>query len=94
MQPDSPSGPTPHTALAPSYAAHAATLGPTSFEGSKTSRVIGLRPRRLTPQCIHIIVELPSGKRCVHWVSEISLTVSRLSSTSFLTLLRLSSLPC
>ena len=31
MQPDSPSGPTPHTALAPSYAAHAATLGPTSF---------------------------------------------------------------
>jgi hypothetical protein len=32
MQPDSPSGPTPHTALAPSYAAHAATLGPTNFK--------------------------------------------------------------
>ncbi|KAI0279418.1 hypothetical protein BGY98DRAFT_428635 [Russula aff. rugulosa BPL654] len=30
--PDSPSGPTPHTALAPSYAAHAATLGPTNFK--------------------------------------------------------------
>ena len=29
MQQDSPSGPTPHTALAPSYATHAATLGPT-----------------------------------------------------------------
>ena len=27
------------------------------------------------PQNLHIIVELPSGKRCVHWVSEISLTV-------------------
>ncbi|KAI0260568.1 hypothetical protein BGY98DRAFT_98795 [Russula aff. rugulosa BPL654] len=33
MQPDSPSGPTPHTALAPSYAAHAATLGPTNSAG-------------------------------------------------------------
>ena len=32
-------------------------------------------------QLIHIIVQLPSGKRCVHWVSEISLTVSRLSLT-------------
>jgi hypothetical protein len=31
MQPDSPSGPTPHTALAPSYAA---TLGPTKIERS------------------------------------------------------------
>jgi hypothetical protein len=28
------------------------------------------------PQHLRIIVELPSGKRCVHWVSEISLTVS------------------
>ena len=27
------------------------------------------------PQNLHIIVELPSGKCCVHWVSEISLTV-------------------
>ena len=32
---------------------------------------------------LQIIVEVP-GKRCVHWVSEISLTVSRLSSTSSL----------
>ena len=32
---------------------------------------------------IQVIAELPSSrKRCVHWVSEISLTVSRLSSTS------------
>ena len=31
---------------------------------------------------LHIIVQLPSGKRCVHWVSEISLSVSRLSSTA------------
>jgi hypothetical protein len=46
------------------------------------------------PEHIHIIVELPSGKRCVHWVSEISLTVSRLFSTCFLTSLRLSPLPC
>jgi hypothetical protein len=45
-------------------------------------------------QHLHIIVELPSGKRSVHWVSEISLTMSRSSSSSFLTLLRLSSLPC
>jgi hypothetical protein len=42
---------------------------------------------------LHIIVELPSGKRRVHWVSEISLTVSRLFSTCFLTSLRLSPLP-
>lgn len=33
---------------------------------------------------IQIIVELPFRKRCVHWVCEISLTVSRLSSTSSL----------
>ena len=39
------------------------------------------------PYDIHIIVEPPSGKRCVLWNSEISLTVSRLSSTSLLTLL-------
>jgi hypothetical protein len=30
---------------------------------------------------LHVIVELPTGKRCVHRVSEIPLTVSRLSST-------------
>jgi hypothetical protein len=35
------------------------------------------------PDSLHIIVERPSGERCAHWVSEISLTVSRLSSTSF-----------
>jgi hypothetical protein len=29
------------------------------------------------PSHLHIIVELPPGERCVHWVSEISLTVSR-----------------
>jgi hypothetical protein len=46
------------------------------------------------PEHLHIMVELSSGKRCVHWVGEISLTVSRLSLTSFLTLLRLSPLPC
>jgi hypothetical protein len=39
---------------------------------------------------LHIIVELPFGKRCVHWVSEISLTVSRLSSTPFLLLYHIS----
>ena len=29
------------------------------------------------PSYLHIIVEPPPGERCVHWVSEISLTVSR-----------------
>jgi hypothetical protein len=33
-------------------------------------------PAATSLQHVHIIVELPSGKRCVHWVSEISLTVS------------------
>ena len=33
-------------------------------------------------QHLYIIVELPSGKCCVHWVSKISSTVFRLSSTS------------
>jgi hypothetical protein len=42
---------------------------------------------------LHIIVGL-SGERRVYWVSEISLTVSRLSLISFLTSPRLSSLPC
>jgi hypothetical protein len=37
------------------------------------------------PKAIHIIVELPSGERCVHWISEISLIMSRLSLNSFLT---------
>jgi hypothetical protein len=41
------------------------------------------------PKHLHIIVEIPSGERCAHWVSEISLTMSRLSSTSFLTSLLL-----
>jgi hypothetical protein len=36
------------------------------------------------PKHIHIIVVLPSGRCCLHWVNEISLTVSRLSSTSSL----------
>lgn len=42
------------------------------------------------PKYLQTLVELPSGIRWVHWASKIALTVSRLSSTSFLTLLHFS----
>jgi hypothetical protein len=45
-------------------------------------------PVQPTPN-LHIIVEFASGERCAHRVSEISLTLSRLSLTSFLTSLLL-----
>lgn len=59
-----------------------------------TDSVAEVWPEQPNPKHLHIIVEHFSGQRCVHWFSEISLTVFQLSSTSFLTSLRLSSLPC
>ena len=34
------------------------------------------------PKALHILVEVPLGKRWVQWVSEILLTLSRLTSTA------------
>ena len=74
--------------------------GSVEFEGFRKISYYWPANDRPDPQHIHIIVEIPTSKRWVQWVSEILLTallsvchfITSFLSTSFLTSLRLSSI--
>jgi hypothetical protein len=54
--------------------------GPDSLQSAKLEpgrSVAEVWPKLPNSKQLHIMVELPSGERCVHWVSEISLIVFR-----------------
>jgi hypothetical protein len=55
------------------------TKGSAKLESSKNISDYWLAP---DPKHLHVVVEVPLGKRCERWVSETSLTLSRLTSTA------------